>query len=150
MAVTEILLPGERAAVFLTSDEIEQAARRLRRIAMLLDSAVGIPGTRFRIGADSLLGLIPGIGDAAALGLSAWIIAEAHRLGAPRSTLFAMARNAAVDAALGLVPVLGDVADVFFKANLRNIALLERHLAGLKAETARVVNPSTVHGRTMR
>ena len=89
------------------------------------------------LGLDPILGLIPGIGDAAGAVLAAWILLEAFRVGASRATLVRMAGNVALDAAVGAVPLLGDIFDFAWKANLRNVALLERHLAApARAERA--------------
>ena len=101
---------------------------RLRRIAVLLDARYGIPGTPFRFGVDTIVGLVPGIGDAATGLVSAYIILEAYRMGIKPSTLRQMARNVAIDVVVGAVPVLGDTFDLFWKANLKNIALIEREL----------------------
>jgi hypothetical protein len=79
------------------------------------------------VGLDPVLGLVPGLGDAVGALLSAWILLEAIRLGASRSTVGRMASNIAIDALIGAVPLLGDVFDVVWKANLKNVALLERH-----------------------
>src|SRR5699024_5454147 len=87
-----------------------------------------IPGTRVRFGFDSLLGLVPGIGDAATTLPAAYIVYRAHGLGVPWSTLARMGGNVAVDLFIGAIPVLGDIFDVGFKANRRNVALLRRHL----------------------
>lgn len=144
--IAEIIPPSaDRAPVGgrLVAD-IVAAERRLERFARFMDSAVGIPGTRIRVGADSVIGLVPGIGDAATLCLSAWLVYEAQRLGAPDRMLGRMVRNIAIDAAIGAVPLVGDVADVFFKANLKNMALLREHIAGLKAEHARPVTGRAV------
>jgi hypothetical protein len=103
---------------------------RLRRLGYLLDNSIPIPGTRFRIGLESLVGLVPGIGDLVGGGFSAWIILQAARLGAPPSLLARMGWNLLVDMAFGAVPLLGDLFDAGFKANLRNLALLERHVQG--------------------
>jgi hypothetical protein len=99
----------------------------LRQLARLLDAAVRIPGTEVRLGFDALLGLIPGAGDIAGGILSAFIILRAARLGAPRSVLTRMVMNVVIDTAAGSVPVLGDVFDVGWKSNMRNVALLERY-----------------------
>jgi hypothetical protein len=87
-----------------------------------------VPGTSLRFGLDPLLGLVPGLGDAAGAVLAAWIFLEAIRLGAPRATLARIASNIAIDALVGAVPVLGDVFDIVWKANLKNVALLELHM----------------------
>jgi hypothetical protein len=99
--------------------------QRLRRVGYLLDNAIAIPGTRFRLGLDSLIGLVPGIGDLAGGLLSLYIIVEAHRMGVPRSVLARMGWNVAVDTLVGVVPLLGDLFDIGFKSNLRNLALLD-------------------------
>jgi hypothetical protein len=100
-----------------------------RTLAYWLDAGIRIPGTNLRFGLDPILGLIPGAGDAAGAVLAGWILVEAFRLGASRATLLRIAGNVALDAGLGAVPVLGDIFDFAWKANLRNVALLERHLA---------------------
>lgn len=88
-----------------------------------------MPATTFRIGLDPLLGLIPGLGDAVGAVLASWIVVEAARLGASRATLIRMAANVALDACAGAIPILGDVFDFAWKANIRNVELLERQLA---------------------
>jgi len=95
---------------------------------VLLDSGIRIPGTQWRFGLDPIIGLIPGVGDAAGAVLAGWILVEAIGLGASRATLVRIAGNIALDAGLGAVPILGDIFDFAWKANLRNVALLERHL----------------------
>jgi len=99
------------------------------KFAYWLDAGFRIPGTNLRFGLDPLLGLIPGGGDAAGAVLAGWILIEAVRLGASRATLLRIAGNVALDAGLGAVPLIGDIFDFAWKANLRNVALLERHLA---------------------
>jgi len=94
-----------------------------------LDAGIRIPGTNLRFGLDPILGLIPGAGDAAGAVLAGWILVEAVRLGASRATLVRIAGNVALDAGLGAIPLIGDIFDFAWKANLRNVALLERHLA---------------------
>ena len=90
---------------------------------------IRIPGTSFKIGIDPLLGLAPGFGDAVATVLAGWILVRAAGLGASPATLVRMAGNLLLDGLIGAVPVLGDVFDVGFRANHRNVALLERQLA---------------------
>ncbi len=101
---------------------------QLRRLSQLLDNAIPIPGTRFRLGIDPILGLIPGGGDSVAGALGAYIIVEAARMGLPRKILGQMVGNIVLDSLAGIVPVVGDLFDVGWKANVRNIALLEKHL----------------------
>jgi hypothetical protein len=106
-----------------------ESLNRLRGIARLLDARFGIPGTPLRFGLDSLLGLVPGLGDAATALVSLYVMAEARRLGVRPATLIRMGWNVALDLGLGAVPVVGDIFDFFWKSNMKNIALLERDLA---------------------
>lgn len=103
------------------------ALQRLRQISFLLDNAIPIPGIG-RIGLDPFIGLIPGAGDTVGGAISAYIVWEAARLGLPRSLLFQMSWNIILETVLGSVPFLGDFFDAGWKANTRNVALLERHL----------------------
>ena len=98
---------------------------RLRRLAWLLDSSLRIPGTRFRVGADALLGLVPVVGDLAGAALSGVILVEAARLGVRKGILARMALNVAIEALVGAVPLAGDLFDAAWKANQRNLRLLE-------------------------
>lgn len=109
----------------------EASYRRLRHIAKLLDSAIVIPGIGLRVGADAILGLVPGIGDAAMGLVGAYLILEAHRLGAPKSAVARMIANLVLDTAIGAIPVVGDIWDFFFRANDRNMQILARHVGGL-------------------
>jgi hypothetical protein len=99
----------------------------LRRWATLLDSAFRVPGTNIRFGLDAIVGLIPGLGDLSAPVFAAVLLVTGFRLRLPAVVQFRMVANAAIDMLLGLVPFAGDLADVAWKANLRNLALLERH-----------------------
>jgi uncharacterized protein DUF4112 len=109
-----------------------EALQRLDFLATLLDSAILIPGTNIRFGADAVIGLVPGIGDAVTTALSAWIVYEAHRLGVPRRMLARMIGNVALDGLFGAVPLIGDVFDVMWRANRRNLRLLREHLKRTK------------------
>lgn len=101
---------------------------RLRVIARLMDSSIGLPGTRFRFGLDSLFGLAPVVGDAAGALVALYIVWEARRLGAPSELVARMMGNVAVDTLSGSIPLVGDLFDAAFKSNTRNIALLEEWL----------------------
>ncbi|MCQ4633971.1 DUF4112 domain-containing protein [Shinella sp. CPCC 100929] len=101
--------------------------RRIRGLARLMDTALRVPGTRISLGADSMLGLIPGIGDFAAAAVSLVIVNEARRLGVPNDRLVKMLVNVGFDTVAGSVPVLGDVFDVYFKSNRRNLQLVLDH-----------------------
>jgi hypothetical protein len=107
---------------------LEHRLERLRRVGWVLDSSFRVPGTGIRFGVDSIVGLVPGLGDLIGGALSLYIIAESARLGVPRSLLLRMGWNVAVDTFVGEVPILGDLFDVAWKSNMRNIALLEEHL----------------------
>src|SRR5919107_3136458 len=118
----------------LTAGQVElrtsepRRLERLRSLGHLLDNSIAIPGTGFRFGVDSIIGLVPGIGDLVGGALSLYIVLEAARLGVPRALLFRMGYNVAVDAIVGGVPILGDLFDAGYKANLRNLALVHEHL----------------------
>jgi hypothetical protein len=99
----------------------------LRRWSRLMDSAYRVPGTKFRFGWDPIIGFIPGVGDVATASFAATLLYHAYRLGVPRVVLGRMALNTLVDLAAGLVPFAGDVADIAWKSNALNLALLERH-----------------------
>jgi hypothetical protein len=110
------------------SDRLNAASRlaRLRNFAWVLDGQFGIPGTRFRFGVNSLLGLSPIVGDVVLGLVSLYLVWEARKLGAPNALLARMLGNVAIEVAGGSVPILGDLFDMAFKANLRNLDLLER------------------------
>lgn len=101
---------------------------RLERLGYLLDNSIPVPGTSRRFGLDAVIGLIPGLGDGVGAAFSGYIIYQAARLGASKSTLLRMASNVVVETIVGLVPFLGDVFDAAWKANARNVALLHAHL----------------------
>ena len=102
----------------------------IEHLAEWMDSRWRIPGTSWRFGLDGLIGLVPGIGDTVTLLLSLYIVGLGVRLGASPATVLRMLVNVALDALIGAIPILGDVADVAFKANKRNLALLRREFAG--------------------
>jgi hypothetical protein len=127
----------------------DQNLATARRLAKLLDTAVGVPGTKLRFGLDALLGLVPGAGDAIGAALSGYIILAAARAGASRAMLLRMVGTVALDTLVGSVPVLGDLFDVAFRSNQRNVALLERFAAepaAVRTVTRRLGNALVVGG----
>jgi hypothetical protein len=98
---------------------------RLRNISWLFDELIRIPGTNLKVGLDALLGLLPGGGDLVGGAVSAYAIVIAQRLGAPPAVIGRMTMNILIDAVFGAVPLLGDLFDASWKANRRNLALLE-------------------------
>jgi hypothetical protein len=109
----------------------EEAQRRLQRIAKMMDSQIRVPGLGLKIGADAVLGLVPGVGDILTGAIGAYLIYEAQRLGVPRSAIVRMIANIAVDTTIGAIPLFGDIWDFFFRANDRNMQILARHIGGL-------------------
>lgn len=100
--------------------------RRLRSLAWLLDNSIPLPGG-FRVGLDALIGLVPGVGDAIGGMISAYLINEARMMGAPRSVLLRMSGNVLLDSIIGVIPFAGDLFDAAYKANTKNLELLERY-----------------------
>lgn len=107
---------------------------RIRRLSRLMDTAIGIPGTRFRIGLDPIMGLVPGAGDLLSTGFSAYIIYLATRFGIPSKDLRRMIFNIGLEAVVGTVPLVGDFFDAYYKSNIRNLAILEQHLQAAEPE----------------
>ncbi|MEX0311816.1 MAG: DUF4112 domain-containing protein [Tateyamaria sp.] len=107
----------------------------LDRIARTMDRAMRVPIVGVRVGWDSILGLIPGIGDTLALGPAGYIVLRAHRIGAPMPLKLRMLGNIAIDTVIGSVPLIGDLFDIGWKANTRNVALLRRHVEGRTTPT---------------
>ena len=103
------------------------ALDRLDMLATVFDTALIVPGTNIRFGAEAVLRLIPGIGDVAASALSFYLLYEASRLGVPKLLLARMAANVILEGAVGAVPVAGDAFDIYFRANRRNVALLRKY-----------------------
>ena len=116
--------------------------RKIRKIAKLLDTAIGIPGTKFRIGLDPILGLIPGGGDLITAGISAYMIYLATSFGLERKELNKMIANIAIETTIGFVPIAGDIFDAYFKANIRNLEILENHIAKSENEDEKIIAES--------
>jgi hypothetical protein len=122
--VRQVCTPIGREAI----ERRSQAVARLDALATLLDAAFIIPGTNVRLGVDGLIGLLPIPGDVISSLVSGYIVWEARQLGVPRWIIARMVLNVAIDTVVGSVPVVGDVFDVTFRANLKNMVLLKRYL----------------------
>jgi hypothetical protein len=127
----ELIVPAK-------SGEKRASNADLEMLAHWLDSVFQIPGLNIRFGLDVLLGLIPGLGDTATSFVSLYILQAATKAGVPRVTVARMALNIALDYIVGIVPVIGDLFDVYWKANNRNVALLRRHAQATPAQERRL------------
>jgi hypothetical protein len=107
----------------------DETLNNVRAIARLMDTAVVVPGTNFRVGLDVILGLIPILGDLIGAAVSTYILMAAVRLGVPRPVIARMLANVGTDAVVGAVPFVGDVFDAAWRANAKNARLLEAALA---------------------
>jgi hypothetical protein len=105
-----------------------ERVKRLESIAAVMDTAFVVPGTGIRFGFDGLVGLVPGVGDVVTTALSLYLVHEAWQLGAPKHLIGRMLANVALDSAIGAVPVAGDVFDVLWRANKRNMRMLREWL----------------------
>lgn len=107
--------------------DYDREIERLDRLAGWMDDLVSVPGTNIRVGLDGLAGLLPVVGDSATMLVSLYLVARAQRMGAPGRLLARMVGNVGVDWLVGSVPVLGDLFDIGWKANRRNVGLLKAH-----------------------
>ncbi|SLN18077.1 DUF4112 domain-containing protein [Roseisalinus antarcticus] len=117
---------------------LDEELARLRRVAWRMDALVYIPRTNISLGLDNILGLIPGVGDLLSLAPSVWMIHRAWKLGATAGAIAFMVTNLVADLIVGTAPILGDIFDVLYNANIRNYQLLEKNLIR-QAERARTV-----------
>jgi hypothetical protein len=118
--------PGTKSS-FRSTDDKRAALDRIDLLARVFDTAFAIPGTNVRFGVESLMRLVPGIGDAAASALSCYLLYEAHRLDVPKPVFARLVANVAIEGAVGAIPFVGDLFDVGFRANRRNVAILREH-----------------------
>ncbi len=118
-----------------TGTDVQSISQRVEAMEMLLERSFKVPGTNFPIGLDSIIGLIPVLGDIVTTALGAYIVWEARNLGLPKWKLWRMAGNIAVDTAIGAVPLVGDAADVLFRSNTRNLRIIKKHLDKHHPET---------------
>jgi hypothetical protein len=125
-----------------------ESVARLEALAKLMDGAFVIPGTNIRMGLDGLIGLVPVAGDMISGLISTYMIWEARQLGAPRWLITRMLANTLLDTTVGAIPVLGDAFDVLFRANMKNMALLRRHME--KKGLAQSTSGPVIEGHAVR
>lgn len=126
------------------ADAVDRMAR-IERVAGLLDSRFRLPGIGVRVGWDSILGLVPGLGDAITTIPAGWMIWQGHQLGARKRTLVRMGANAGIDLVVGGIPILGDMFDIAFKSHKKNVALLR---ADMQRKIIHASSEEVAHGRT--
>ena len=119
---------GKMGKTYRGGDAREEKIAKLRRMADWMDSRFKIPGTDIRFGLDSLLGLIPGVGDTVTLASTAYLLGMAKSLGVPKHAVALMIWNAFIDWFIGLIPFLGDIFDIGWKANKKNVSIILKHM----------------------
>ncbi|MGL5080853.1 MAG: DUF4112 domain-containing protein [Microcoleaceae cyanobacterium] len=131
-------MPSPRSISSITPAARAATVKQLRQLSNLLDNLIRVPGTSHGVGIDPIIGLIPGGGDMIGGALSTYIVFKAFQLDVPKETLVRMASNIVTETLVGTVPVFGDMFDVAWKANVRNVEMLEAHVdspqAGQKAD----------------
>ena len=128
MAMSRPDLDQLAAALAIDTRDPAQIRRRVEMLEMLLERSFVIPGINRPVGLDSIVGLVPVIGDFVTAAMGAYIVWEARNLGLPKWKLWRMAGNIAIDTAVGAIPLVGDAADFFFRSNSRNLRIIKRHL----------------------
>lgn len=126
---------ADAVAKLLTRDEQGELAI-IRQIRKWMDEAVTVPGTKLKVGLDPIIGLIPGIGDLTGAAIGAYVLRAAEKLGVPTIVMVRMLFNLVIDALIGLIPLIGDYLDAVYKANSKNVALVEQAILNREA-TAR-------------
>ena len=132
----------------ITPGGTEESVARLEALGRLMDGAFVVPGTNIRLGLDAIIGLVPVAGDMISGLVSSYLIWEARQLGAPRWLIARMVGNTLLDTTIGAIPVVGDAFDIMFRANMKNMTLLRRHMEkrGLK----RAVGGPIIEGEAIR
>jgi hypothetical protein len=102
--------------------------RRIEGMEKLLENSFTVPGVGYRVGLDSIVGLVPVVGDFVTAAMGMWLVWEAKNLGMPKWKLWRMTGNVAVDTAVGAIPVVGDAVDFLFRSNTRNLKIVKAHL----------------------
>ena len=108
--------------------DVQSVRQRIEMMEQVLENVFVIPGTRFRVGLDSMVGLIPVLGDLVTAAMGAWIVWEARNLGMSRWQLLRMGANVGVDTAIGAIPFVGDAFDLAFRSNSKNLRIIRKHL----------------------
>ena len=121
----------------LPAADITDRMARIEQVARLLDSRFRLPGVGIRVGWDSILGLVPGVGDAITALPAGWMIWHGHAMGARKRVLARMGLNAGIDMLVGGIPLVGDLFDVAFKSHRKNLALLQREMQRKSIKTAK-------------
>ena len=111
-----------------TGNDPASIRRRIEAMEQMLERSFRIPGVNYPVGLDSIIGLVPVIGDFVTAAMGAYIVWEARNLGIPKWKLWRMGGNIAFDSLLGAVPVVGDAFDLVFRSNTRNLRIIKRHL----------------------
>jgi len=124
--------------------DVQAIRHRVEVMELLLERSFRIPGINFPVGLDAIIGLIPVLGDIIATALGAYIVWEARNLGVPRWKLWRMAGNVALDTAIGALPIVGDLADLLFRSNTRNLRILRKHLDRHHPETRVIESQSAM------
>jgi hypothetical protein len=127
----------EAAYPHRTAQRVDCLGQRLRRIAMITkitDTAVTVPGTDVKIGLDAVVGAVPLAGDLVMGAVALVLINDARHLGVPRADLVRMLRNTALDTAIGAIPFIGDLFDIVYRSNERNLMLIEKHVGRIDAK----------------
>lgn len=120
--------PGEMGLDLPIGNDPASVRRRIEMMEKLLERSFTIPGVNYRVGLDSVAGLVPVFGDIVTAAMGMWLVWEARNLGLPKWKLIRMTGNVAFDTAVGAVPVVGDAFDFLFRSNTRNLKLIKRHL----------------------
>ena len=130
----------------ITPGGTEESVARLEALGRLMDGMFVLPGTNIRLGLDAIIGLVPVAGDVISGLVSSYLIWEARQLGAPRWLIARMIANTFLDTTLGVIPLVGDAFDLTFRANMKNMALLRRHMEkrGLTRTTGHVIEGEAV------
>jgi Domain of unknown function (DUF4112) len=135
----KVSVSGKAAAgPFHAVDDYQARLKRIALISRITDTAIRVPGTDVKLGLDAVIGAVPLAGDMVMLCVSAVLIRDAQKLGVPRHALLQMAANSGIDAVIGSVPFIGDLFDLVYRANERNMRIVEQHIGRVDAPVIEV------------